>query len=32
MADFTLRLRRYDPESGEAPYWEEHTVDLEPHR
>jgi succinate dehydrogenase / fumarate reductase iron-sulfur subunit len=29
---FTLRLRRYDPESGEAPYWEEHTVDLEPHR
>ncbi|MBW3653178.1 MAG: succinate dehydrogenase/fumarate reductase iron-sulfur subunit [Actinobacteria bacterium] len=32
MAEFTLRLRRYDPESGEAPYWEEHTVDLEPHR
>jgi succinate dehydrogenase / fumarate reductase, iron-sulfur subunit len=32
MADFTLRLRRYDPESGDAPYWEEHTVDLEPHR
>jgi len=32
MPDFTLRLRRYDPESGEAPYWEEHTVDLEPHR
>jgi succinate dehydrogenase / fumarate reductase iron-sulfur subunit len=32
MADFTLRLRRYDPESGGAPYWEEHTVDLEPHR
>jgi succinate dehydrogenase / fumarate reductase, iron-sulfur subunit len=30
--EFTLRLRRYDPESGEAPYWEEHTVDLEPHR
>jgi succinate dehydrogenase iron-sulfur subunit len=29
---FTLRLRRYDPESGEAPYWEEHTVELEPHR
>ena len=22
MADFTLRLRRYDPESGEAPYWD----------
>src|SRR3954469_4682777 len=32
MAEFTLRLRRYDPESGDAPYWEEHTVDLEPHR
>src|SRR3954447_18914338 len=32
MADFTLRLRRYDPESGEAPYWAEHTIDLEPHR
>jgi succinate dehydrogenase iron-sulfur subunit len=29
---FTLRLRRYDPESGEAPYWEEHEVELEPHR
>jgi succinate dehydrogenase / fumarate reductase iron-sulfur subunit len=32
MAEFTLRLRRYDPESGRPPYWEEHTVDLEPHR
>jgi succinate dehydrogenase / fumarate reductase, iron-sulfur subunit len=32
MAEFTLRLRRYDPESGEAPYWDEHTIDLEPHR
>src|SRR3954463_9163801 len=32
MADFTRRLRRYDPESGEAPYWAEHTIDLEPHR
>jgi succinate dehydrogenase / fumarate reductase iron-sulfur subunit len=29
---FTLRLLRYDPESGEAPYWEEHTIELEPHR
>jgi succinate dehydrogenase / fumarate reductase, iron-sulfur subunit len=29
---FTLRLRRYDPESGEAPYWEEYTIELEPHR
>jgi succinate dehydrogenase / fumarate reductase, iron-sulfur subunit len=30
--DFTLRLRRYDPESGEAPYWDEHTIQLGPHR
>ena len=29
---FTLRLRRYDPSSGDAPYWDEHTVELEPHR
>ena len=29
---FTLRMRRYDPESGEAPYWDEHTIELEPHR
>jgi succinate dehydrogenase / fumarate reductase iron-sulfur subunit len=32
MAEFTLRLRRYDPESGQAPYWDEHTIELEPHR
>ncbi len=32
MAEFTLKIRRYDPESGEAPYWDEHTVDLAPHR
>jgi succinate dehydrogenase / fumarate reductase iron-sulfur subunit len=29
---FTLRLRRYNPEAGDAPYWDEHTVELEPHR
>src|SRR5271156_6947271 len=29
---FKLRLRRYDPESGGAPYWDEHTIELEPHR
>jgi len=29
---FTLRLRRYDPESGNAPYWDEHKIELEPHR
>src|SRR3712207_6163058 len=32
MAEFTLRLRRYDPESGQPPYWAEYQVDLEPHR
>jgi len=29
---FKLRMRRYDPESGQAPYWDEHTVELEGHR
>ena len=28
MAEYTLKLRRYLPESGEAPYWEEFKVDL----
>jgi succinate dehydrogenase / fumarate reductase iron-sulfur subunit len=32
MAEYTLKLRRYDPHSGEAPYYEEYRVDLEPHR
>jgi succinate dehydrogenase / fumarate reductase iron-sulfur subunit len=32
VKEFTLRLRRYDPESGEAAYWDEHTIELEPHR
>src|SRR4051795_4678851 len=29
---FTLRVRRFDPESGEAPYWQKFDVDLEPER
>src|SRR5690242_14534403 len=29
---YTLRIRRYDPESGNAAYWDEHTIELEPHR
>ncbi len=29
---FTLKLLRYNPESGDAPYWQQHTVELEPHR
>ncbi len=32
MAEYTLKLRRYDPETLEPAYWEEHTVELEPHR
>src|SRR5205809_4247745 len=29
MADYTLRVRRYQPESGKGPYWEEFDVELE---
>jgi succinate dehydrogenase / fumarate reductase iron-sulfur subunit len=32
VSEFTLRIRRYDPEAGTAPYWDQHTIDLEPHR
>ena len=32
MSEFILRLRRWDPESGEPPYWDQHTIELEPHR
>jgi succinate dehydrogenase / fumarate reductase iron-sulfur subunit len=30
MASYTLKVRRYQPESGEAAYWEEFQVDLDP--
>ena len=30
MAEYTLKVRRYQPESGEGPYWEEFNVDLDP--
>jgi succinate dehydrogenase iron-sulfur subunit len=30
MASYTLKVRRYQPESGEGPYWEEFEVDLDP--
>ena len=30
--EFTLRLLRYDPESGQAPSWAEHTIELAPHQ
>jgi succinate dehydrogenase / fumarate reductase iron-sulfur subunit len=32
MPDYTLRLRRYSPETGDAPYWEDFQVDLDGHR
>jgi succinate dehydrogenase / fumarate reductase iron-sulfur subunit len=32
MADYALKIRRYDPESGEPPYWQEFNVELEPER
>jgi succinate dehydrogenase / fumarate reductase iron-sulfur subunit len=32
LEQFSIRVRRYDPESGEAPYWDEHTIELAPHR
>src|SRR5436305_417010 len=28
MPEYTLRIRRYDPQSGEAAYWEDHTVEM----
>ncbi len=30
MAEYTLKVRRFQPESGEGPYWEEFDVDLDP--
>jgi succinate dehydrogenase / fumarate reductase iron-sulfur subunit len=32
MPEFTLKIRRYLPESGEAAFWQEFTVDLDGHR
>jgi len=32
MSDYTLQLRRYDPESGEQAYWQDFEVDLAPER
>jgi succinate dehydrogenase / fumarate reductase, iron-sulfur subunit len=28
MPEYTLRIRRYDPQSGDAAYWDEHRVEL----
>jgi succinate dehydrogenase / fumarate reductase iron-sulfur subunit len=30
LATYTLKVRRYQPESGEGAYWEEFDVDLDP--
>ena len=32
MADYKLKLRRFNPESGEAAYWADYDVDLPPER
>src|SRR5438067_3698301 len=31
MTQYTLRIRRFDPRSGEAAYWDEHSIDMEEH-
>jgi succinate dehydrogenase / fumarate reductase, iron-sulfur subunit len=30
MAEYTIKVRRFQPESGAGPYWEEFNVDLDP--
>jgi succinate dehydrogenase / fumarate reductase, iron-sulfur subunit len=32
MPDYTLKIRRYDPESGDSAYWEDFQVDLDEER
>src|SRR3954453_17565376 len=32
MADFKLKVRRYDPESGQPAYWADYDVELPPER
>jgi succinate dehydrogenase / fumarate reductase, iron-sulfur subunit len=32
MPDYTLKIRRFDPESGQSAYWENFTVELPPER
>jgi succinate dehydrogenase / fumarate reductase iron-sulfur subunit len=29
MPEYLMRIRRFDPKSGEAAYWDEHSVDLD---
>jgi succinate dehydrogenase iron-sulfur subunit len=30
MPDYTLKVRRYQPETGEGPYWQQFNVELDP--
>ena len=32
MPEYTLRIRRYSPESGEAAHWQDFNIDLDGHR
>jgi succinate dehydrogenase / fumarate reductase, iron-sulfur subunit len=32
MPEYTLRIRRYSPESGGSPHWQDYRVELEGHR
>src|SRR3954467_14566522 len=32
MPEYTLRIRRYSPETGEAAHWDDFAVDLDGHR
>ena len=32
MPEYTLRIRRYSPESGEAAHWQDFEIDLDGHR
>jgi succinate dehydrogenase / fumarate reductase iron-sulfur subunit len=32
LENYTLKIRRFDPESGEAAYWQDFDVDLDPER
>src|SRR5438477_10923791 len=31
MPEYTLKIRRFDPQSGEAAYWDEHNVEMREH-
>jgi succinate dehydrogenase / fumarate reductase iron-sulfur subunit len=32
MPEYTLKIRRFDPQSGQAAYWDEHTVEMPGHQ